>query len=527
MELAIVFGIAAAGYGLSLPGKEQRYDDDVVAADALAPRQPRTVAQAQAVAAEAATQRWRQASDPAASGVVSGAAPRGWSLTPPMPQHTREPLPTFRQARMELFTGVPDPTMLPTARKDAVGPLFRPADSAVPVTSSGTAGNPQLDLPAPFVSDRQHNVVPTPQVRVGRGVGVGPGVPAAGGFHSLYRVNVANVGAYQRNGDIMGRAVPGASPIDARPVAPSSVPQNHPARYWDTDTHRPPMASRADVTAPAPRSELPRAPRATGRAGEEPYLGVATSSVPALRAPDSSVVPTREHNHRSDVSGMPVLNVSDAASQSVGGFVSAHFDPSRLEAQHRETAGWSGMPTGGATAPTAGSAFLVPPTMRDLHAPASSGYLGAAGSYVPCGTAPLPDAPAPTLRDRLQSRAPPPGIAAPTGALAPMDRTGALAPDRQAKGHLVPGRFNAPSIVRTDGLRVQGQVQLRQGELENRVLSHGTSFGPQFMQPGLATTTHNKLPELNPRLDLDLAKRQLRDNDLAIKWATLPAPPST
>ena len=49
----------------------------------------------------------------------------------------------------------------------------------------------------PYISSKMNNLGPAPHEQVGPGLGVGPNVPAYGGYQQLYQVRPTNVGAYK------------------------------------------------------------------------------------------------------------------------------------------------------------------------------------------------------------------------------------------------------------------------------------------------------------------------------------------
>ena len=71
-------------------------------------------------------------------------------------------------------------------------------------------GEPTHDMSSRyFVSSQMNNLAPAEKIRVGRGLGLDPEIPASGGFQQLYRVNPNNVGAYRLT-TLPGRIAPGA-----------------------------------------------------------------------------------------------------------------------------------------------------------------------------------------------------------------------------------------------------------------------------------------------------------------------------
>jgi hypothetical protein len=135
-------------------------------------------------------------------------------------------------------------------------PRFDPIESAVRVRSNGSGGNPEYNRRTPTISGTQNNVLPTNSVSVGRGVGYGPDVPAADGFHPYFRALPNNVGVYKKN-NLVGGFVPGKNPVDVRTSQFYIVDSYKPPKFYDLK-RRPLGPNMAAVTAPREREQEPR-----------------------------------------------------------------------------------------------------------------------------------------------------------------------------------------------------------------------------------------------------------------------------
>ncbi|RYF10763.1 MAG: hypothetical protein EOO40_04575, partial [Deltaproteobacteria bacterium] len=119
----------------------------------------------------------------------------------------------YKQDRLELFTGQLDRCQSQTGTyrpKRESGPMFSPAVNRMPVTSSGrqayVANDIDLDRVQPGL--KLHGTGPVDSQMVGPGLGLGPDVPAAGGFQQFLRILPSNVNGYRKN-TLPGRTVPG------------------------------------------------------------------------------------------------------------------------------------------------------------------------------------------------------------------------------------------------------------------------------------------------------------------------------
>lgn len=520
MELLIAGGIALMGYNMAPARRDApqgRYAAQLGPSNEYSSpgNDTRALTQQHMALAE---KRWREARDPALTGIVT-----------PHTKLTNAMLPFFRsakqqntndvvkQTRMEAFTGATamDSSLTGTyRRKREVEAMFGPAAPAGPVTSSGTVGNPMYTRDdARFQPGAVHNnVMPAQQTTVGRGVGVGPDVAAADGFHPLHRVLHKNVGDYKKN-NLPGQVNHGAAPTATPGAAPkTSVNHNPGSLVYDQD-RRPLLPGRAAVLAPSEHPQLTSGTLKRPRATDEDRFGAPAG--PAgfeQRGFTENRVGYEGRDHGDRNHSLPPLNATGAAA-GVGAFTHYAYDGARLGTQQRETRGGNGFLTG-PVARQMPSSILVQPTQRGAAAP----YVGGGGAGTRGGQAArLSDQPRVTLRDTQGDNAALFGTRAAVqgGTLDNVwryDRLGRQAIKRPVtEGRPMPGRMNVQFGA--------GAVATR--EDDERRMAPGQRAMPTPSNPsasdsiGRLTTPSNKLSPENPRLDLGLAAEQLRTNPYA------------
>lgn len=130
----------------------------------------------------------------------------------------------------------------------------------VPDASRHTYGQPVYNLSSrENVSNTMKNLSPNPWLRVGPGLGVGPDVPAAGGFHQYIREIPVNPNE-ERLTQLPGRAQ--APPTAIAPAGPEltfAVAKNRPDQVYT----RNPMPGSATIRAPEARSRYVKGSRST------------------------------------------------------------------------------------------------------------------------------------------------------------------------------------------------------------------------------------------------------------------------
>jgi Family of unknown function (DUF5899) len=533
MEFVIALGIAAFGYTLS-------------SGPALEPVPPATygpdVAAARAQEAAAAEQQFLDSLDPKRTGVV-GTTPVAEAARTPEDQRgfeaaAREALvqhrlqPFFRSARTQttsdyykdrihdLFSGslMIDKSASGTYRNKAEAPaMFQPVPQAV--TSSGSSGNPVCMPRLPTIGQKQNNVLPAQQIRVGPGVGVGPEVTAADGFHPQLRIMPnPKVWDYKIN-QLEARINIGANRNAMRSADPNVTVQR-PPRVWDIN-RRPPEPTMAAVTARTSRPESGRGINmrcVDDRYEGDEYFGHARHFGPA--APDDATDNTRVRGDNN--LGLPLTNVTGAR-HGTGGYSYASHDTQRIDAQQREQAGHEGTLTGDHRRAMATTGQIVQPTLRDT----SGGYLGGAGHMVPTGATHLSD----TARTTLRQTTAGPNDNGPAAPLKPRHMVQCTYQhlEKEAKRPTVDGYFTAPQRTtefrranlgsEADPWEMAGickgkWVALKERAEANRMMSHGASHTMylNMAAPGEQATPSNKLPEINRRQDFGLAQTVLKNN---------------
>ena len=523
--------VGVLGYVFSGPGRQSRVDEELrglppsVAHAQAYPWGPGTEVQRAMDADRRATQaRWEQSQRPAVTGVVAPGA------RPGQQQQQQQQQPFFasarrqntndgvKQRRMEMFTGAVDAGASETGtyrRKGEQAAMFRPDWSATAVTSGGSAGNAAFTasdaLASRFASTlRQNNVLPTEQVRVGRGVGVGVDVPASDGFHPMLRVMPTNVNEARLN-NLVGGVVAGSSAVASRAAAFAPLVRQRPETFWEQSRY--PMApGKAVLDGPTERPLI--VPGACGgRLVGDDYYGGATvarggtygPAAELMRLRDDNTAPTRETNLTAALHGM-------------GGFVNASFDGAQFDSQNREQPGEvsDGVLTGGTRAPTADAGIVMQNTNRSLHE--STGVTGNPASSVATGST-RPVAPLDrTLREQLEGQTAL-GVATPYVKGPSVQETDKWL-DRNSKRHdqIVTGWVPPPH--KANDTRVVGIVQIRPRTDVAEARPLPTVVNPSAVaHPGQNTVASNKLPPTNMRLDLNLARDQLGGNPINLSIA--------
>jgi hypothetical protein len=474
------------------------------------------------------TARWEEALDPARTGVIT---PNNGSINmqgnvpffrSARSQNTNE---SVKQTRMELFTGANDAAMSQTGtyrNKREVEARFRPTESAAPLTFGGSAGNPAADLDRMMSAERANlnaagarynNVTPVQQLRVGRGVNVGPGVAATGGFHSRFRVlpTQDELGSYRRH-QLPGGVIPGKSRVNVREAASRSV-LNHDGKIEWTQERRPtlPSGQRA-LTAAAAIDEHVSSTRRAQSELEVEYYGNRAREGPSTGADDTDATRLKDRTAR-----FPNLNGTSAASgPAVGHYAVSEYELSRTDKLMREQ-GTPYTPNGSGTVNAKGRTVPAGEVMSNTQRNLTNSFgPGNGASRVSRGEALAPDRPSTTLREMTTNT-----DTKVLGGSALVDKSDYdnenrfKVLDRTAKrGSQLVEAFGAPGRMNVfdtagDGAKVVKKTQtLREG------LKGHEGRMPRYYDKGTGaeTTPLNKLPVHNPRLDLSTARDQLRSN---------------
>jgi hypothetical protein len=108
-----------------------------------------------------------------------------------------------------------------------------------------TNGEPVHDFRnRPYVSNQMNNFSPAEKELVGSGLGVGPDVPAYGGYQQVFRVKPNNVGAYKLT-TLPGRAGPAADVSGGRRAAVGELTHHAPEKTAYLPERRPTLPGRA------------------------------------------------------------------------------------------------------------------------------------------------------------------------------------------------------------------------------------------------------------------------------------------
>jgi hypothetical protein len=540
MELLIAGGIAALGYGMSVRERseqqqeQQKQGSGASAQGVLAaiPGAYPIMDATNALVQEAAEKSFRAAENPKITRVVSPVTkPTAQTpfFTSAKKQNTNN---AVKQSLLEIHTGTLGMNSSQTGtyrNKREIESLFAPRKQDV--TSSGTSGNSityDRDRKLAYVSGIQNNVSPAPQIRVGPGIGVGTGVPAADGFHPMHRVLPPNVGGYKKN-TLAGGINAGKVNVSVRVVDPRVTTKDIP-RTW-TYERRPPEQTAGAVAARTSRpfgGACSRPPGYSkcidGRVGEEQYFGGAGFPAHAQTAGEW------DRNKRDDdLSPLPSTNVA-IARLGTGGYVDKSFESHRFDSQQRESAPHGpGALKGDQYRHATPRDYLAQPTNRDLH---HSPWQGGAGHYVSTTMTRPGDAPQPTLREQIHDQNIQ-GAAAPAVVTGPTVTCTNLQLLREAKRGIhrtegyVTGPQNTDAFRRANrgddpcGDRTVGRVAVRDdggGASQSRVMSHAASSVAyrNTASAGMSANAHNRLPERNAREDFSIAKTVLKGNPLHV-----------
>ena len=336
-----------------------------------------------------AEKRWKKAQVPKESGIITP------NMRPSevMPYFTSgKSMNTntdYKQRKMELFTGdVLEGTSVSGTYKHK-----READTMFGMTpqgrvgSSGTVGNAPGDAElakARSITARTHNnVLPSEQLRVGPGLGVGPEVAATGGFHQFYRQMPLNVNEYKLT-TLPGAVVPGGTTMGGKGEIQQISSINHnPGALVIPYDERPPLATPNGAILGV--TEYGKQPRGCAglRPFEDGYQGPSDSIVEKPQAWYLDKTRGRPRTGEGDTT--PMINLGGHSGQysGVGGYSVEGPESFTLRTQ-RGLVNKYLMPAGpSAGVQSAGEArpeFVPEPTLRESYE--SVYYTGGAGSVV-------------------------------------------------------------------------------------------------------------------------------------------------
>lgn len=197
---------------------------------------------------------------------------------------------------------------------------------ADPMTQN-IAGEPVHDFSnRMWVSGQMNNLGPVPKQNVGRGIGLDPSVPAAGGYQQLYRVNPNNVGAYKLT-TLPGRINPGGDITGGRPGLVGELTHFAPSKTAFLPTRYPNVPGRAQgqggaLTGVEVRQEYEKTKRTTNRS-ETTYRGDGLQFAPGkslVSGLTQSQDPTRNKGDLNDEQFYHGDNPQPGIHSFVGGF---------------------------------------------------------------------------------------------------------------------------------------------------------------------------------------------------------------
>ena len=275
----------------------------------------------------------------------------------------------YKQRKMELFSG----NMLEGhsefgayKHKQEANSMFGMAPQGF-VTSGGTVGNPPGDAELQktrSVDNRTHNnVLPTEQVMVGPGLGVGPEVAATGGFHQFYRQLPLNVNEYKLT-QLPGVLNHGASTVQKPEINQiSQINKNPGALVMDYDD-RPPLATTGAYLGLKQHGLEPR--ECAGLRPADSYSGIAAHTVDAHQS--RYVDDTRGRQRIGDGQSVPPIN-KGTTMPSVGAYSNDSMKSETLASQREIANKFFGTAGPGAVQPNGSARPMYAPgaTLREQY----------------------------------------------------------------------------------------------------------------------------------------------------------------
>lgn len=336
-----------------------------------------------------AEKRWKQARVPKESGIITPNMRPSEVMPYFTSGKTMNTNTDYKQRKMELFTGdvLEGTSVSGTYKHKKEADNMFGTNPQGRVSSSGTVGNPPGDAElskARSITSRTHkNVLPSEQIRVGPGLGVGPEVAATGGFQQFYRQMPLNINDYKLN-TLPGGVVSGGTTVGGKgELQQISLVNHNPGALITPYEERPPLAT--PNGAVLGRTEYGKQPR--GCAGLRPfesgYEGPSDSIVQAQQA--RYIDKTRGRPRTGEGDTMPMINASGTSGQysGVGGYTTEGNESVTLQTQrglvnkYLMPAG----PNGGVQSAGEARPWFVPePTLRESYE--SVYYTGGAGTVV-------------------------------------------------------------------------------------------------------------------------------------------------
>jgi hypothetical protein len=336
-----------------------------------------------------AEKRWKKAQVPKESGIITPNMRPSEVMPYFTSGKTMNTNTDYKQRKMELFTGdVLDGTSVSGTykHKKETNTMFG-MNPQGRVSSAGTVGNAPGDAElqkARSVTARTHNnVLPTEQIRVGPGLGVGPEVAATGGFQQFYRQMPLNINEYKLN-TLQGGVVSGGTTMGGKGEIQQISSINHnPGALVTPYDERPPLAT--PNGAILGRTEYGKQPRGCAglRPFEDGYQGPSDSIVEGQQARYLDKTRGRPRTGEGDTN--PMINASGTSGQysGVGGYATEGPESFTLQTQ-RGLVNKYLMPAGpNGGVQSAGEArpeFVPEATLRESYE--SVYYTGGAGTSV-------------------------------------------------------------------------------------------------------------------------------------------------
>ena len=204
------------------------------------------------------------------------------------------------------------------------------------VKQSRSSGQEVLDMKDRFVTDLgvMNNLSPIEKQQVGRGLGLAPDVPAAGGFQQMFRAMPENVGAYRLT-TLPGRTGPAGDISGGRGTLASELGHNRPEKTAHLPSRLPPTQGRAQgqggaITGEVGRQHYERSKRSTHRA-QTSYRSDGLNFAPAKHFVGSETLAQDPTRNKSDVTGAE-YKYQDRVTPGVSSFYGGYSNSSLVQA---------------------------------------------------------------------------------------------------------------------------------------------------------------------------------------------------
>ena len=168
----------------------------------------------------------------------------------------------------------------------------------------------------PYVSGKMNNLSPVQQELVGPGLGVGPNVPAYGGYQQLYQVRPNNVGAYKLT-TLPGRSGPAIDVTGGRRGQVGELTHEAPAKTAFLPSRRPNVEGRAQgqggaLTGVEIRGKYEKSKRTTNRS-ETTHRADGLGFAPAKRFVSAKPAGDNPTRNKGDANGLAFGHVNNPA----------------------------------------------------------------------------------------------------------------------------------------------------------------------------------------------------------------------